>query len=93
MSIKLLSSMTDEKDYLQSPMNDFFSFYYVTQWAAVLNNYEFTGTQPNTPAKLSRFRSGLLGSDVGRNTVTLEILLKTLEPSEHGRFLGQCINF
>jgi len=41
MSDDILTASDDNHEYLQSPVDDLFSFYYTMQWAAVFHNQEF----------------------------------------------------
>ena len=41
MSDDVLTAAEYRSDYLQSPVDDLFSFYYTMQWAAVFHDQEF----------------------------------------------------
>ena len=41
MSDDILTASQYSLDYLQSPVDDLFSFYYTMQWAAVFHDQEF----------------------------------------------------
>jgi hypothetical protein len=50
MSDGLLDAIRLDEQYLQSPIDDLWSFYYVVQWAAVFNDVQFASSMP--PAML-----------------------------------------
>ena len=45
MSDQLLQAMELDVDYLQSPVDDLFSFYFTMQWAAAFNNKKFSNLE------------------------------------------------
>jgi hypothetical protein len=87
MSDSLLKSARLNKKYLQSPIDDLWSFYYVAQWAAVYNDTMFSDSK-SIPADLSELRDFIAGDQraLGEKTVTGP----TLKPSEYGQFLVNC---
>ncbi|KAF7325739.1 hypothetical protein MKEN_00424300 [Mycena kentingensis (nom. inval.)] len=84
MSRKVLQSKEDQTPYLHSPVDDFSSFFYVTQWAAVFRPREAR------IAGISQLRKLLAGNDNERAKGSDLIL--DLEPDtakmEYGRFLS-----
>lgn len=82
--------MKRNEHYLQSPMDDFFSFYFVTQWAAVFNNHEFNKPQRNLPKDLREFREKLFTDGDIRDSVTSSIQNINLTPVKYGQFLSKC---
>jgi hypothetical protein len=92
MSDGLLKSARLNKSYLQSPIDDLWSFYYVAQWAAVYNDTMYSDPK-SIPADLSELRDFIAGDQraraLGRQTVTGP----TLDPCEYGQFLVNCSPF
>jgi hypothetical protein len=93
MSDNLLRTILWDRAVHRSPVDDFFSFYYVAQWAAVFNNEEFSSTKREVPQGLSEFRSCLSAdrdSYVMRCSVTFDIVFnRRIQnfPEQCGRFL------
>ena len=87
MSDDMLSAAEHRRDYLQSPLDDLFSFYYTMQWAAIFHNEEFAGK--DIPIELKILRENLLGDR--RERTTLEIIDPLpLRPLEYGSILANC---
>jgi hypothetical protein len=94
MSEYLLDSVNHGTNKLHSPIDDFFSFYFVAQWAAVFNDREFLGDSSRAiPYFLSTFRSLLAEGDSSRQSAVSKIRDSTYGEDSHGRFLAQCIPF
>jgi hypothetical protein len=78
---------------LESPLDDFLSFFYITQRAAIFNNQQFASTKNKVPQGLYLFRAHVSAdNDYRRDTVTLTIMekkkiLKKEYTSQYGRFL------
>ena len=72
MSDDLLEAAKLDIPYLQSPVDDLWSFYYVAQWAAVFNNVDFPGNTP-LPVKLLHLRQLLAGTPVERDSGTRKV--------------------
>jgi hypothetical protein len=89
MSKGLLKAATLHRPYLQSPVNDLWSFYYVAQWAAVFNKTKFSGTT-NVPATLTDLRLLIAGSSSDRALGTREVTDPGLDRAEYGHFLADC---
>ena len=90
MSDDILDAAQIDDDYLQSPVDDLYSFYYTMQWAAVFHNQEFTGK--DVPKKLKIFlRDRLLGTRDNRLYCTSQVIsLSPLSPLEYGSVLAKC---
>ena len=89
MSDGILTAAEYHDDYLQSPVDDLFSFYYTMQWAAVFHNQEFS--TKDVPSKLEVSREKLSGTQDNRLLVTSNITaLSPLEPDEYGTYLVNC---
>ena len=87
MSIGLLEAYPGD-DYLQSPVDDLWSFYYVAQWAAAYNGFQQGG---DILRGLRRFRDDIRGSLKDREFATLNVIdSKIKRASEYGTFLSEC---
>jgi hypothetical protein len=85
----MLTAAEHRRDYLQSPVDDLFSFYYTLQWAAVFHDGEFDGK--DIPFELKLSREKLLGTQDNRSFATTEITTPpSLTPLEYGSVLTQC---
>jgi hypothetical protein len=94
MSNDLLESITAGTNKLHTPVDDFLSFYYVTQWAAVFNNREFSGdSKRKIPPVLSINRTRLVQGGDSREAAVASIINKNLKGESHGQFLTQCQPF
>ena len=91
MSDDLLRATEGDTSYLQSPVDDLFSFYYTLQWAAVFHNGEFT-TGKDVPSYLRGLRKDISGDQRARATYTI-ITTVALEVDECGQFLVDCHPF
>jgi len=89
MSRPLLEAATLNRAYLQSPVDDLLSFYYVAQWAAVNNNTYFRGSPP-VPDELGLLRDRLGGSLAEGELGTSTITAGRVRPTSYGRFLADC---
>jgi hypothetical protein len=91
MSDDLLNAIRKDKARLQSPIDDLFSFYYVTQWAAVFNNREFTGNLrgQEVPFELSSLRSSLSEGVGKRSNVVMAFHRLRMQAKDYGEFLAQ----
>jgi hypothetical protein len=89
MSDGLLDAIRLNEQYLQSPIDDLWSFYYVVQQAAVFNNVQFASSTP--PARLLDLRRLIGGSQMERAHGKLTIISASLRESECGRFLMECL--
>lgn len=69
MSDDLLSAAEYGDDYLQSPVDDLFSFYYTMQWATVFHDQGFASK--DVPISLKRLRDNLLGDRLHRLSTTI----------------------
>jgi hypothetical protein len=90
MSRQLLNAAILDKPYLQSPVDDLLSFYYVSQWAAVNNTKDFA--EPIAPTavpdelKLLRQRLGSSEREDATSTITQDFL----DEKSYGAFLVAC---
>jgi hypothetical protein len=83
MSTDLLNALIDEEPYLQTPIDDLWSFYYVGQWAATYNN-ESLDTK-----KILRLRKNLVGTLNDREAATIKVTSRRgLKASDYGTFLA-----
>ena len=89
MSCQLLDAAILDEPYLQSPIDDLLSFYYVAQWAATNNNKDIPDST-TVPDKLRLLRDRLGGSLSERETGTVTITSGTMRPTFYGRFLADC---
>jgi hypothetical protein len=89
MSDDILTAADSGYDYLQSPVDDLYSFYYTMQWAAVFHNQEFAAK--DVPPKLKLLRENLLGTRYNRLWTTTEIIARIpFKSREHGSVLANC---
>jgi hypothetical protein len=94
MSQDLLDAIKDRSPKLQSPMDDFFSFYFVIQWAIIFNNREFTGDLKRpVPLRLSSLRSNLSEGGEKRSHVVMVIQQSIIKEEDYGLFFTQCAPF
>jgi hypothetical protein len=89
MSDGLLTAARLGNHYLQSPVDDLWSFYYVAQWAAVFNNTNFPDSTLPTD-DLKDLRDLISGSQYERCSGTRTITDPGLDPTEYGQFLVEC---
>ncbi|KAJ7220514.1 hypothetical protein GGX14DRAFT_354587 [Mycena pura] len=85
MSMRLLDSVGRDRPYLQSPVDDIQSFYYVAQWAAAFNQ------DGDKFEDVEKIRSGLSGDVDAREAASARI--RTLAASDAnyvGTFLVRC---
>ena len=88
MSDDILIASQYSRDYLQSPVDDLFSFYYTMQWAVVFHDQEFAAK--DIPFDLKILRENLLGSRNDRCLTTNEITSpSSLRPHECGSFVAR----
>lgn len=87
MSDDMLEAAKLDMPYLQSPVDDLWSFYYVAQWAAVFNNTNFPGDTP-VPIKLAELRRLIAGSQADRALGTRKVTRPALDQIEYGQFLA-----
>lgn len=89
MSVALLEANQYGTQYLQSPIDDLWSFYYVAQWAAVFNNTYFPDSTPIPPG-LARLRHLLSSYLDNRNSVTFTIMSHDKDDNQYGQMLKDC---
>ena len=87
MSESLLFSIGKKRNYLQSPVDDLWSFYYVAQWAAVFNRSRFS-VDGVILSYLKLMQDYLLGSQ--RAAATSDITSQRIRKGLHGGFLFEC---
>jgi len=90
MSRQMLHAAIVNKPYLQSPVDDLNSFYYVAQWAAVNNNTDFPDSTTPIPDELRFLRKCLAGSLADRELGTSTITSEPLDSASYGTFLPHC---
>ena len=89
MSDDILTAAELRRNYLQSPVDDLYSFYYTMQWAAAFHDQEFAAI--DIPADLKFLRNNLLGIYMIRSFATTQITDPSpLSPLHYGSFLTQC---
>jgi hypothetical protein len=83
MSRDLLNALLEDEPYLQTPVDDLWSFYYVGQWAATYN------TMSLDTKKLLRLREDLTGNLKDRGDATTTVTdPRGLQASDYGTFLA-----
>jgi hypothetical protein len=92
MSDGLLEAARLDKRYLQSPLDDLWSFYYVAQWAAVFNSTKFPDSI-HVPAELAELRRLMAGSQYKRALGTRTVTDPGLDGTEYGPFLADSCSF
>jgi len=89
VSDELLGAYVDE-DYLRSPIDDLWTFYYAAQWAAAYNSNEFS-EDAEIPPRLKKLQNYFRGSMPERELATSNISDgQTEDSSEYGKFLAEC---
>ena len=86
MSDDSLIASEHRRDYLQSPVDDLYSFYYTMQWAAVFHDQEFAAKEISFDLKF--LRESLLGTQNDRLYVTSQI--SDSPPLECGSVVSNC---
>ena len=89
MSDDILKAAEQGREYLQSPVDDLYSFYYTMQFAAVFHDKQFTEKE-DTPSQLKTLRGYLWGDRFRRVSATFEICFSFLSPFEYGSVLVEC---
>ena len=89
MSNSLLDAAALDKRYLQSPVDDLLSFYYVTQWAAANNNRDFPDSA-TVSDELKLLRKRLASSFSDRELATSTMTKRPLDPELYGTFAAEC---
>ena len=90
MSDDMLTAAEYHLEYLQSPVDDLYSFYYTMQWAAVFHEPEFA-TARDIPLELNILRQKLSATQMDRLFVTLQITDPlSLRPREYGQVIAKC---
>jgi hypothetical protein len=89
MSPELLDAAILDKPYLQSPVDDLVSFYYVAQWAAANNTRDFPDSAA-VPDELELLRKRLGSSPAEREFGTSTITTRIIRPNLYGSFLVDC---
>ena len=93
MSDELLRAMERGAGYLQSPVDDLFSFYFTMQWAAAFNNEKFPKAEV-IPFDLGCLRQSLSGNKDSRSSATIEITRPAkFQKDRYGQFLVSCKSF
>jgi hypothetical protein len=86
MSRDLCYAYKHNRSYFHSPVDDLWSFYYVTQWAAAFNNSSLD--PEGLPGPLLDLRDDLARSDDSRENATTSITSRDgLRSSAYGTFL------
>ena len=91
MSDGLLDAAKYCCDYLQSPIDDLYSFYNTLQWAVVFHNQEFADKDNLVPPYLNGLRENLLGDQSNRSFATSKITNRLpLRPHVCGSVVANC---
>jgi hypothetical protein len=88
MSDDILSAAERGRDYLQSPLDDLFSFSYTMQWAGAFQDQVFVGK--DISFELEIWCENLLRDRKDRLDTTNQIILSLLTPLEYGSVLADC---
>ena len=88
MSDDMLTSAEYHLEYLQSPVDDLYSFYYTMQWAAVLHDKEFA--HKDIPFELKILRQKLSGTQMDRSFATSKIIAPLSRTHLYGSVLSNC---
>ncbi|KAF9040343.1 hypothetical protein BDP27DRAFT_1435164 [Rhodocollybia butyracea] len=78
-------------DHIHSPLDDYWSFYFVAQWACVFNPLSSYGVKD--AALILYWRASLDGSRKDRDTATTDITKDPMSANKHGEFLQQAQPF
>ncbi|KAF9040340.1 hypothetical protein BDP27DRAFT_1347462 [Rhodocollybia butyracea] len=78
-------------DHIHSPLDDYWSFYFVAQWACVFNPLSSYGVKD--AALILYWRASLDGSRKDRDTATTDITKDPMSANKHGEFLRQAQPF
>ena len=90
MSTQLLQTAKGGVDYLRSPVDDLWSFYFTMQWAATFNNKNFPNAEA-IPFELDSLRQDLSGNYADRASATVDIVHPAkLKEDQYGQFLVSC---
>ena len=89
MAHNILVAAEINDDYLRSPVDDLYSFYYTMQWAAFFHDQEFTAK--DVPERLKYSRDDLLGTYKDRLYCTAQVTSpSSLRPREYGSVVATC---
>jgi hypothetical protein len=78
-------------DHIHSPLDDYWSFYFVAQWACVFSPLSLKDVQDSRI--IQRWRSWLDGLRTERETATTAITKDSMSANKHGEFLRQAQPF
>ncbi|KAJ3994815.1 hypothetical protein F5050DRAFT_416995 [Lentinula boryana] len=91
MSSMLLNPLN--KNHVHSPVDDYYSFYFLTQWACAFRDLS-PEDKPEEPQHLQRLRMRLAGGLDSRDAATLAIIAgQPLQAEQYGAFLVQAQPF
>ncbi|KAJ3994816.1 hypothetical protein F5050DRAFT_1809260 [Lentinula boryana] len=90
MSSMLLNPLN--KNHVHSPVDDYYSFYFLTQWACAFRDLS-PEDKPEEPQHLQQLRTELAGGLHTRSTATTTITGADLEAEVYGAFLVQAQPF
>ncbi|KAJ3784708.1 hypothetical protein GGU10DRAFT_314422 [Lentinula aff. detonsa] len=90
MSSMLLNPLN--KNYVHSPVDDYYSFYFLTQWACAFRDLS-PEDKPEEPQHIQQLQSYLAGGLHTRSTATTTINDNHLQVEEYGAFLVQAQPF
>ncbi|KAJ3792457.1 hypothetical protein GGU11DRAFT_859773 [Lentinula aff. detonsa] len=91
MSSALLDPLN--KNYVHSPVDDYYSIYFVTQWACAFRDLS-PEDKPKEPQHIQRLQSHLAGNVYHRDAATSTTITGTkLKAEEYGAFLVQAQPF
>jgi len=90
MSRGLILAACENEPYLQSPVDDLFSYFFVSLWAVIYHREDSLGA----PAGLTRLRESLIRSTDSRTAATSDVASHTkLKVDRYGQFLVSCQPF
>jgi hypothetical protein len=88
MSRHLLTAAALDKPYLQSPVDDLVSFYFVAQWAVVNNNRDFP--DPAVVSDELQLLRKLLAGSLSERELATTMIRESLDSEVYGTFAAEC---
>ena len=89
----MLLKTTEQKNYMHSPIDDYYLFYFVTQWACIFHALS-PEDSPKYSEELESLRESIAGDVKARGLATLTITGKgAMKSEDYGAFLVQARSF